>query len=90
MSQESNSEKDMRPEYDFSGGVRGKYYERHKRWTSITSASSASTAPVSEVSTGTRSTGKITTVVSCPMPHLSSNFSTRAEPRGAIIGANAG
>ena len=23
--------KEMRPEYDFSGGVRGKYYERYKQ-----------------------------------------------------------
>jgi len=26
---------DMRPEYDFSGGVRGKYIERYRRGTNI-------------------------------------------------------
>ena len=26
---------DMRPEYDFSGGVRGKYYERYKASSNV-------------------------------------------------------
>jgi hypothetical protein len=37
MSQESETTTDdeMRPEYDFSGGVRGKYYEAYKQATNI-------------------------------------------------------
>jgi hypothetical protein len=38
MSQEPETvvgEDEMRPEYDFSGGVRGKYYEAYKRSTNI-------------------------------------------------------
>ncbi len=36
MSQEPEDDKgEMLPEYDFSGGVRGKYYERYKQGTSI-------------------------------------------------------
>jgi hypothetical protein len=30
-----SSSKDMRPEYDFSAGVRGKYYERFKQGTNL-------------------------------------------------------
>ncbi len=26
---------DMRPEYDFSGGVRGKYYEKYRRGSNV-------------------------------------------------------
>jgi hypothetical protein len=37
MSQEPEStiDDEMRPEYDFSGGVRGKYYEAYKQATNI-------------------------------------------------------
>ena len=36
MNQEPEDDKDeMLPEYDFSGGVRGKYYERYKQGTNI-------------------------------------------------------
>jgi hypothetical protein len=37
MSQEPETtiDDEMRPEYDFSGGVRGKYYEAYKRSTNI-------------------------------------------------------
>jgi hypothetical protein len=38
MSQEPETtvgEDEMRPEYDFSGGVRGKYYEAYKQATNI-------------------------------------------------------
>ena len=37
MSQAANapSEDDMRPEYDLSGGVRGKYYERYRQGTNV-------------------------------------------------------
>ena len=36
MSQkDSNSDDDMLPEYDFSGGVRGKYYERYRQGTNL-------------------------------------------------------
>lgn len=37
MSQKSNQEPDdeMRAEYDFSGGVRGKYYERYMQGTNV-------------------------------------------------------
>ena len=38
MSQEN---RDMRPEYDIRGGVRGKYLARYQQWVSITSASGA-------------------------------------------------
>ena len=30
-----NDEDEMRPEYDFSGGVRGKYYEAYKQSSNI-------------------------------------------------------
>ena len=33
MSRESNDKQDMRPEYDISGGVRGKYLERYREAT---------------------------------------------------------
>ncbi|MGA9769680.1 MAG: hypothetical protein WBV94_11610 [Blastocatellia bacterium] len=38
MSQSNNSEpkKDMREEYDFSGGVRGKYYKQYQEGTNVT------------------------------------------------------
>jgi hypothetical protein len=37
MNQEPNTIDDgeMRPEYDFSGGVRGKYYEAYKQATNV-------------------------------------------------------
>jgi hypothetical protein len=37
MSQEPETTLDdeMRPEYDFSGGVRGKYYEAYKQSTNV-------------------------------------------------------
>ena len=38
MSQEPEAtvnEDEMRPEYDFSGGVRGKYYEAYRRASNI-------------------------------------------------------
>lgn len=37
MSQENNQEFDdeMRPEYDFSGGVRGKYYEEFTKSSNV-------------------------------------------------------
>jgi hypothetical protein len=30
-----DQEDEMRPEYDFTGAVRGKYYERYKKGTNI-------------------------------------------------------
>jgi hypothetical protein len=37
MSQNNNPEpdKEMRPEYDFSGGVRGKYYQQYIQGTNV-------------------------------------------------------
>ena len=37
MNQAPNSEQDdeMRPEYDFSGGVRGKHYEAYRKGTNV-------------------------------------------------------
>jgi len=37
MSQNNNPEPDeeMRPEYDFSGGVRGKYYQQYMQGTNV-------------------------------------------------------
>jgi hypothetical protein len=37
MSQNNNPEPDeeMRPEYDFSGGVRGKYYQQYMEGTNV-------------------------------------------------------
>ena len=37
MSQSNNPEPDeeMRPEYDFSGGVRGKYYQQYMQGTNV-------------------------------------------------------
>lgn len=35
MSPKPKSEDGMRPEYDFSKGVRGKYYERYRRGTNL-------------------------------------------------------
>lgn len=37
MSQAPNSAKDdeLRPEYDFSGGVRGKHYEAYRKGTNV-------------------------------------------------------
>lgn len=31
----SNLEEDMRPEYDFSGGVRGKHYQAYQQGTNV-------------------------------------------------------
>ena len=31
----SQTEDDMRPEYDLRGGVRGKYYERYRKGTNV-------------------------------------------------------
>jgi hypothetical protein len=36
MSQESDRQSEMRPEYDIRGGVRGKYFERYRQGTSVT------------------------------------------------------
>ncbi|MEW6220111.1 MAG: hypothetical protein AB1634_11345 [Thermodesulfobacteriota bacterium] len=33
--QKSNTEDDMRPEYDFSGGVRGKHYQAYRQGTNL-------------------------------------------------------
>jgi hypothetical protein len=35
MSQEPEDDDDLRPEYDFSGAVRGKYYERYQQGTNV-------------------------------------------------------
>jgi hypothetical protein len=35
MSQEPEDDDDMQPEYDFSGAVRGKYYERYQQGTNV-------------------------------------------------------
>lgn len=37
MNQSNNPEpeEEMRPEYDFSGGVRGRYYEQYMRGTNV-------------------------------------------------------
>ncbi len=32
---ETNTDDEMRPEYDFSGGVRGEYYEAYQQSTNI-------------------------------------------------------
>ena len=33
--QRTNSDDDMLPEYDFTGAVRGKYYERYRQGTNV-------------------------------------------------------
>jgi hypothetical protein len=37
MNQAANSERDddLRPEYDFSGGIRGKHYEAYRKGTNV-------------------------------------------------------
>ncbi|MCI0490159.1 MAG: hypothetical protein L0229_26495 [Blastocatellia bacterium] len=35
MNQENKPEEEMRAEYDFSGGVRGKYYEQYMKGTNV-------------------------------------------------------
>jgi hypothetical protein len=35
MSKPEHADPDIRPEYDFSGGVRGKYAERYARGTNV-------------------------------------------------------
>ncbi len=90
MNQENKPEKDMRPDYDMRGGVRGKYFERYRRWTSIPSAGvESSTGAISATSTGTPSTAKITTVVSYQVPHLSPQTQFGG-PRPDTAGAHAG
>ena len=34
----TNSDDDMLPEYDFTGAVRGKYYERYRQGTAVNDA----------------------------------------------------
>ena len=96
MSPENSPEKDhpekddLRPEYDMRGGVRGKYLERYKRWTSITRGLLES-APglISTVSTGASSTAKITTLVSSQLPHLTLQTQFGGAPPDPV-GAHAG
>jgi|GEM_PF-1199068 len=35
VSQEPEDDDDLQPEYDFSGAVRGKYYERYQQGTNV-------------------------------------------------------
>lgn len=35
MKKGNNNEKEMRPEYDLRGGIRGKYYDRYKQGTNV-------------------------------------------------------
>jgi hypothetical protein len=46
MSQEPETtlNDEMRPEYDFSGGVRGKYYEAYKQSTNVVDSASVNEA----------------------------------------------
>ena len=89
MSMENRDE--MQPEYNMRGGVRGKYLERYKRWTSITSPSveSAANAIVDAPSTGSPSRAKITTCVSYQVPHLTPQTQFGV-PANDPVGAHAG
>lgn len=88
MSQGNSDE--MRSEYDMRGGVRGKYFERYKRWTSITSA--VGTVDLSSVtSTGEKSKAKIILLVSHHPTHISpppTEFGSRVAPE-VSTGTNA-
>ena len=82
---------DMQPEYDMHGGVRGKYLEKYKRWTSITSPSVESAADVigDAPSTGSSTGAKITTLVSYQVPRLSPQTQFGV-PVSDLVGAHAG
>ena len=87
------NEDEMQPEYDMRGGVRGKYLERYRRWTSITSDSVESVAGVigGTTGTGSQSSAKITTLVSYQVPHLSPQTrfgGLRMDTVGAHAGEN--
>ena len=87
----SENRDEMQSEYDMRGGVRGKYLEKYRRWTSITSASVESLANVigGAMSTGSQSSAKITTVVSYQVPHLSPQTQFGGLRMGTV-GAHAG
>lgn len=89
MSLENRDE--MQPEYDMRGGLRGKYLERYRRWTSITSPSVESAANVigDTPSTGSSSSAKITTLVSYQIPHLTPQTQFGV-PVNDPVGAHAG
>jgi len=47
----AESDDDLLPEYDFSGAVRGKYYERYRQGTNVTRARYKDLDPYADVST---------------------------------------
>ena len=69
MNQESEDKRDMKPEYDIRGGVRGKYFERYQQATNITVGITFGESPfVAKNTASARSVGRITRTASYPPP----------------------
>ncbi len=60
MSQKNDDHEDMKAEYDFRGGVRGKYFARYSASNKITIESNL----VANTTSGTESVGAITRPIS--------------------------
>lgn len=70
MNQESDDQKEMRPEYDIRGGVRGKYFERYRKGT-VTGIAFQATAFIAQNTASALSVGAITRRASYPPPYPS-------------------
>ena len=87
MNPKSNPQDKMRPEYDFSGGVRGKYYERYQTRYKITITSDL----VATSTSSAESVGAITRPASMTQPVLYaySTASPKIEVGEASVKVNA-
>ena len=83
MSQTSDHEDEMQPEYDIRGGVRGKYFERYNASNKITIESNL----VANTTSSTESVGTITRPVS--MTYAYCPPSPKIEV-GSAVAVNAG
>lgn len=69
MNQKSDDKRDMRPEYDIRGGVRGKYFERYQQATNVTvGITFGESLFVAKNTASARSVGRITRTASYPPP----------------------
>lgn len=87
MSQEGDERQEMRPEYNISGGVRGKYLNRYRQGTSITAGLTFEESPFIAKSTASApSVGTITRAVSYPPLHPSPKIQIGGPPAVAHAG----
>jgi hypothetical protein len=87
MSQASDDERDMRPEYDIRGGVRGKYFERYQQAANITiGITFEESSFVAKNTASARSVGRVTGTASYPPPAPS----PKIQIGGSLAEAHAG